>query len=203
MRPRVACLLFSNQQPPTGAPNDGAFGAGPQKAQILLQVDLRRADRPTRRMTEAAMMRITFAALAIAASAGVALAAVSGAEAIKERRALMKHDGEVTKPLVPMLRGKSPFDLATVQKALRTYENAAEKEPALFPPDSKTGDTHALPAIWEDDNLADLDARFKKFGEDAKAALASIKDEASFKATMPGVLNNCDGCHEKYHTKQQ
>ena len=149
------------------------------------------------------MMRMIFAALAIAVSAGVALAAVSGAEAIKERRALMKHDGEVTKPLVPMLRGKAPFDLATVQKALRTYENAAEKEPALFPPDSKTGDTHALPAIWEDDNLADLDARFKKFGEDAKAALASIKDEASFKATMPGVLSNCDGCHEKYHTKQQ
>ena len=149
------------------------------------------------------MMRMTFAALAIAASAGVALAAVSGADAIKARRELMKVDGEVTKPLVPMLRGKAPFDLATVQKALRTYENAAEKEPALFPPDSKTGDTHALPAIWEDDNLADLDARFKKFGEDAKAALASIKDEASFKATMPGVLNNCDGCHEKYHTKQQ
>ena len=42
------------------------------------------------------MMRMTFAALAIAVSAGVALAAVSGAEAIKERRALMKHDGEVT-----------------------------------------------------------------------------------------------------------
>ena len=60
-----------------------------------------------------------------------------------------------------------------------------------------------MPAIWEDDNLADLDARFKKFGEDAKAALASIKDEASFKATMPGVLSNCDGGHETYHTKQQ
>ena len=72
-----------------------------------------------------------------------------------------------------------------MQKALRTYENAAEKEPALFPPDSKTGDTHALPAIWEDDNLAYLDARFKKFGEDAKAALASIKDEASLRLRCP------------------
>jgi len=148
------------------------------------------------------MTRMMFAALAIAAGAEIAIAA-TGADAIKARRDLMKANGDATKPLVPMMKGTAPFDLATVQKALRTYENAAEKEPALFPPDSKTGDTHALPIIWEDDNLADLDARFKKFGEDAKAALASIKDEASFKATMPGVLNNCDGCHEKYHTKQQ
>ena len=149
------------------------------------------------------MMRMTFAALAIAASAGVALAAASGADAIKARRELMKVDGQVTRPLVAMLQGKAPFDLATVQKALKTYENAAQQEQALFPPDSKTGDTNALPAIWDDDNLADLDARFKKFGEDATAALASIKDEASFKATMPGVLKSCGGCHEKYKTKQQ
>ena len=31
----------------------------------------------------------------------------------------------------------------------------------------------------------------------------SIKDEASFKATMPNLLHSCDGCHEKYHAKQQ
>jgi cytochrome c556 len=153
--------------------------------------------------TEEAMVKFTIAALAIAASAGVALAAVTGAEAIKERRALMKADGAVTKAVFQMLQGRTPFDLALVQKALKTYQNAASKEPALFPPDSKTGDTNALPVIWDDDNLADLDARFKKLGSDATAALVAIKDEASFKATMPDVLKNCDGCHEKYHAKQQ
>ena len=147
------------------------------------------------------MMRMTFAALAIAAGAEITLAA-SGADAIKARRQLMKVDGAVTKQVFQMLQGRTPFDLAVVQNALKTYQNAASKEPALFPPDSKTGDTNALPAIWEDDNLADLDARFKKFGDDATAALATIKDEASFKATMPAVLQNCDGCHEKYHAKQ-
>jgi cytochrome c556 len=145
-------------------------------------------------------MKMTVAILAIAASVGVALAA--GADTIKERRELMKANGEVSKPLVPMLKGAAPFDLATVQKALKTYENAASKMPGLFPPDSKTGDTHALPAIWEGNNKADLDARFKKFGEDAAAALASVKDDASFKATMPAFFNNCGGCHEKYREKQ-
>ena len=135
-------------------------------------------------------------------SASAALA-ISGADAINQRRELMKADGAATKPVVAMLQGKAPFDLATVQKSLNTYVNAMSKEPALFPPDSKTGDTNALPVIWDDDNMADLNARFKKLGDDATAALATIKDEASFKATMPSVLQSCDDCHEKYHAKRQ
>lgn len=146
-------------------------------------------------------MRMTVAVIAIAASVGIALAA--GADTIKERRELMKANGEASKPIGPMLKGAAPFDLATVQKALKTYANAADKMPALFPPDSKTGDTHALPAIWEGNNMADLDARFKKLGEDAAAALASVKDEASFMAIMPDFFNNCGGCHQKYREKQQ
>jgi cytochrome c556 len=144
-------------------------------------------------------LSVFVATFVLGASAALAL---SGADAIKQRRELMKGDGAATKPVVAMLQGKAPFDLATVQKTLNTYVNAMSKEPALFPPDSKTGDTNALPVIWDDDNLADLDARFKKLGDDATAALATIKDEASFKATMPGVLKNCGACHEKYHAKQ-
>ena len=136
-----------------------------------------------------------FVAMAIAA--GVALAA-SGADSIKARRALMKENGEATKAVVGMLKG-APFDLAAVQKALKTYENAGEKMPGLFPADSQKGDTHALPAVWTD--TADFDARFKKFGADSASALSAITDEASFKATMPGVLKSCGGCHEKYRAK--
>ena len=145
-------------------------------------------------------LSVFVAMFVLGASAALAL---SGADAIKARRDLMKADGAATKPVVAMLQGKARFDLATVQKALKTYQNAASKEPALFPPDSKTGDTNALPVIWDDDNMADLDARFKKLGDDAAAALATIKDEASFKAAMPGVLQSCDDCHEKYHAKRQ
>ena len=71
--------------------------------------------------------------------------------------------------------------------------------PGLFPPDSETGDTHALPAIWTD--TADFDARFKKLGADSAAAATAITDEASFKANIMGVLKNCQGCHETYRAK--
>jgi cytochrome c556 len=139
---------------------------------------------------------VTVGMLVLGASAA---SAMSGADAIKERRALMKQNGEVSKPIVAILKG-APFDPAVVQKALKTYADAAEKMPALFPPDSKTGDTNALPAIW--DNKADLDARFKKLGADATAALTTITDKATFMATMPGFFKNCGGCHENYRAKE-
>jgi cytochrome c556 len=83
-----------------------------------------------------------------------------------------------------------------VQASLKTMVEAAAKMPTLFLEDSKTGDdTKALPAIWSD--KADLTARYAKLGQDATAALATIKDQASFFAAMPGIFKNCGGCHEK------
>jgi cytochrome c556 len=137
-------------------------------------------------------------AVAILALSGVAAYAMTGAEAIKARRELMKANGDASKPIVAMLKG-GPFDLAAVQNALKTYENAAAKMPGLFPPDSQTGDTHALPAVWT--QTADFDARFKKLGDDSAAALTTITDAATFKATIPGVLKNCGGCHETFRAK--
>jgi cytochrome c556 len=126
-------------------------------------------------------------------------AALADGDPIKQRRDLMKANGEATKPIVAMMKG-APFDLAAVTAALKSYANAAAKEPGLFPDSSKTGDTNALPAIWE--NKADFEARFAKLAKDVDAASTVIVDEASFKATMPGVLKNCGGCHEQYRAKK-
>ena len=95
--------------------------------------------------------------------------------------------------------------MSTMADAYKPYFNsmvdAAAKMPALFPDDSKTGgDTRALPAIWAD--KADLNARYAKLGQDATNALAAIKDQASFAATMPPIFKNCGGCHEKYRASE-
>jgi cytochrome c556 len=142
------------------------------------------------------MKQLALTGLVLALSVGTALA---DGDAIAKRRALMKDNGAATKTVVDMLKG-APFDLAAVQAALKTYATAAAQAPADFPDDSKTGDTNALPAVW--DNKADFNGRFVKFGQDAAAAASAITDQASFKAQIPAVLKNCGGCHELYRAKK-
>ncbi|MBL8587139.1 MAG: cytochrome c [Methylobacteriaceae bacterium] len=144
-------------------------------------------------------MKVIIAAAVLAAlGAGAAFAQ---ADVIKARQEAMKAAGAATGPVGKMLKGEEAFDLAKVQAALRAYSDTAKKSAALYPDNSKTGgDTAALPAVWE--KKADFTAKFEAWDKEAAAALASIKDEASFKATFPNVLKNCGGCHETYRAKK-
>ncbi len=102
------------------------------------------------------MKRLTALVIVTAFGAGAAWAA---SDAIAQRRELMHNDGIAAKKLFDMAKGTVPFDLAVAQASLKTLAIGAEKSPALFPDDSKTGGgTAALPAIWE--NKADFNARF-------------------------------------------
>jgi len=141
-------------------------------------------------------------AVALAAfsfSAIAATAVVAQSDVIKQRQTLLKEFGTVTKPVGGMLRGGTPFDLATVQAALDTYAKNAKELPNLFPAGSDTGDTDALPAVWTKN--AEFKALFAKFASDATAARAAITDEASFKANFPGVIKNCGTCHDTFRKK--
>jgi len=142
-------------------------------------------------------------AFAVAAVAVVALGvtAVAQQDPIAARKALMKTTGQNAGTLGKMVKGEDPFDLAKAKAAFAVFQDTAAKAPALFTPDSKTGgETAALPKIWED--MADFKAKFVKFGEDAKAAEASVKDLDSLKAAFPAVGKNCGGCHELYRAKK-
>ena len=143
------------------------------------------------------MVRTIFTAGALAVGITAALAQ---AHVIEQRQNLMKQNNAATRTMAGMLRGQVPFDLGQVQAALQTYARVGQQVPTLFPEDSKTGhDTRALPAIWQ--NKADFTAHATKLAQDAQAASAAIKDEASFKAVMPKVLENCNACHDMYRAK--
>lgn len=144
------------------------------------------------------MRRTVLAAVAVLIGAG---ASVAADDPIHARQELMKANGNAAKNVVAILKGKAPFKLETVEAALKTFINAADKAPALFPPGSDKGKTHALPAIWKD--KSDFEAHFAKLGADSKAALVAIKDEASFKADFPPIFKDCGACHEKYRAKEQ
>jgi cytochrome c556 len=143
-----------------------------------------------------------FAVASIAAVAlGVSMA-VAQQDVIKERKDIMKGNGDQAKIGAGMAKGEQPFDLAAAQKIFATYVDAAAKMPNLFPDNSKTGeDTAALPKVWED--MADFKARFVKFGDDAKAAQGSVKDLDTFKAAFGDIgKNDCGGCHQLYRAKK-
>jgi cytochrome c556 len=154
------------------------------------------------------MIRTVFtaaAAAAIALGVGVAFAQQ---DAIKERKDIMKGNGDQAKTAAAMIKGDKPFDLDAAHKIFTTFEDAAAKMPALFPESSQSeagssaaDDFSPKPKVWE--NMADFKARFVKFGDDAKAADSSVKDLDSFKASMGNIgKNDCGGCHDEYRAKK-
>lgn len=136
------------------------------------------------------MIRALSTAMIVAIGATTLAYAQSGA--IGQRQEAMKAMASATKAPGAILKGETPFDLAKTQASLVVYQEQAAKLKNLWPDDSKSGDTYALPAIWE--KKSEFLARFDKLAADSKAA-AAIKDEASFKAEYPKVLQNCSGCH--------
>lgn len=127
-------------------------------------------------------------------------AAIAQSDVVEQRQNLMKQMGAQTRPIGGMLRGQEPFDLAKVQAGLKVFAENSEKAASLFPENSKDAPkTEALPVIWE--NKAKFEGVMTKLNQDAKTAMASIKDEATLKAEMPKVLQNCGACHNDFRKK--
>ncbi len=136
--------------------------------------------------------------------AGLLLAGVSVAFAqndpIAQRVETMKGVGALWYGDVnKMMKGEIPYDKAKFVAALDRMIAASKAMPGLFPDTSKTGTTKALPAIWE--KKSDFDARWKKIGDEATAAKASVTDEASFKKLQPDLNKNCNECHSPYRAR--
>jgi cytochrome c556 len=144
--------------------------------------------------------RVALAAFAVmAVGAGASLAQPT--DVIASRIALMKANADHSKEGAGMVRGTTPFDLKKAQAIFQAYEDTAAKLPSLYPATAKTGgETTAAPAIWDD--AAGWKAAITKFGADAKAAKASVKDLDTFKAGFMAIQRNCGSCHQTYRIKK-
>jgi cytochrome c556 len=140
------------------------------------------------------MLRVIAGLAAVAVCTTFVMA--QNAAVIDQRKQTMKALGGAMKNPTAMVKGEAPFDLAKVQDSLKTIQESAAKAKGLFPDDSKTGETDALPIAFTD--KADLMAKFDKLAADAKAVSAAIKDEASLKAEWAKIGANCGGCHKVY-----
>jgi cytochrome c556 len=150
------------------------------------------------------MIRTVFAAASAAAIVLGLTAAMAQQDVIKERKDLMKANGDQAKIATAMAKGEKPFDLAAAHKIFSQFEDAAGKMPNLYPANSKSeaGSPVAdkftpTDKVWTD--MDDFKKRFAKFGDDAKKANETVKDLDSFKAAIGNIgKNDCGGCHHDY-----
>ena len=130
-------------------------------------------------------------------------AVIAESDPIATRKGLMKENNENAKVTVGMMRGQVPFDAAKVDAAFAQWADTAQKLPALFPDNSKSGQkTRAAPKIWT--SKADFDEKAAAFGK----AVADNRDKAKgsvegLRAAIPAVGNACDACHKDYRLSQQ
>lgn len=143
--------------------------------------------------------RSLFGMMVVAVAAFGATAVVAQNDPIAQRQAAMKAVGGQNSAATRMLTGKEPFSTEAAQKVFATFADSATRMRKLFPEDSKSGDTKALPSIWE--KREDFDARLVKFAEQSKMAAAKVTDLASFKEQIGAVRQNCGACHTPYRAK--
>ena len=134
------------------------------------------------------------------AALALGITAVAAQNVIAERTALMKLQGAQTAQGVKFMKGEEPFDLAKAKNIFTVLAGTADKMPSVFPESSKNAESKSLPALWE--KYDDFKALAAKLGSDSRAAGASVKDEASFKAAFTEVTKNCGGCHRLYRKPQ-
>lgn len=139
------------------------------------------------------MLRVVLGSAALAVCTTLVLA--QNLDAIKQRQEAMDTMAKPGIQVFKMSKGEVPFDLATVQATLKTYQEQGAKLKTLFPDDSKTGgDTDAQPKIWQ--ARAEFEKAIDAFIATARSSAAAMTDEASFKAQYPEVSKSCGNCHK-------
>lgn len=126
------------------------------------------------------------------------------ADAIADRKAIMKERGQIVGGLSKVAKGETPFDAEAVKTQLAALNANEEKFDieALFPAGSETGgETTAAPAIWSD--MTGFKAANEKMAAAAKAAVdASPADVAALGAALGPIGQACGGCHETFRIKK-
>jgi cytochrome c556 len=113
------------------------------------------------------MLRIFFAIAMIAIGVNASLAQQ---DVIKERKQLMRENGNQAKLGSEMARGEKPFDLAAARKIFAQFEQTATRAATLWPQNSMDQSTaddpySSSPKIWE--SMEDFRARLGRY-DDAK-----------------------------------
>lgn len=135
----------------------------------------------------------------VAALMSVPLTARADQALIDYRNAVMESIGGHTSALVAIIKGNVPYKEDAAVHA-RAIEPLAKMAGHVFPPESKTGKTDALPAIWEQPE------KFQKSlaaFQTAAADLAKVADgqPGDLAAPVSALAKACKACHDDFRKK--
>ncbi len=130
-----------------------------------------------------------------------ATGAMAADDAVKMRKEAMKEAKMNFKPLVGMVKGKVPFDAATVKKNAMAIAEALKKAKGQFPEGSMKAmpgekESRAKPEIWQMKD--EFNAAFDK-----AITLAMALEKAGDKKALGGAVmalggDGCKACHKKF-----
>jgi cytochrome c556 len=145
------------------------------------------------------VLRVLSSAAIVGALALESQAVHADAPLIDYRESIMESIGGHTSALAAIVKGEVPYSQDAPLHA-RAIEPLAKIAPHIFPPDSRTGDTKALPAIWEQPE------KFQKAltaFETAAADLAKAADQPPRELAGPlsALAKTCKGCHDDFRKK--
>lgn len=147
------------------------------------------------------MLRSILAAGAVMLTASAAMAQQS---VVDHTQKLMRDNGRNMMALSAIVKGDKPYDQATVDAALKQFDETAKELPNQFPdgvkglkaPDSKYS---ASPKIWTE--RTKFDAEIADFAKAVNDAKAKAKDLDTLKASFQPIGKQCGSCHENFRLK--
>lgn len=127
-------------------------------------------------------------------------AAASADQALIDyREAVMESIGGHTQALAAIIKGDVPYaeDARLHATAIEPLAKIAQH---IFPPESRTGKTEALPAIWEKpEKFKEALTAFQTAAADL--ATAADGDVKSLAGPFGALAKACKGCHDDFRKK--
>jgi cytochrome c556 len=148
------------------------------------------------------MLRTVIVAGALVLTASAVMAQQ---DLVDKAQKVMKDNGKNAMLLSAMVKGDKAYDQATVDAALKQFDETAKDLPTLFPPSVKglkpfDSKYSASPKIWEEKAKFDADiAAFAKAVTDAKGKITNVD---TLKASFGAIGKQCGNCHETFRDKE-
>jgi cytochrome c556 len=128
-------------------------------------------------------------------------AGAAASDDIEYRQNVLKAVGGHLNASVAIVRGEVPHRDQLIRHA-RSIAEMSQIAPMLFPPGSGTGNTNALPAIWErTDTFSERLEAFQAAAVRFHEVVANDQDAATVGRSLLELGQACRNCHDTFRAK--